>query len=104
MLDRQKAVWARDRKPDDPPTGSYETDVQPRVMMERPGIIDEETANVVEDFWVADETLDTANRLLCIPEPNVTQMMIMCNPVRDHPGARDGIATSIPWTWPRWRR
>ena len=27
-------------------------------MVERPGIIDKETANVVEDFWVADETLE----------------------------------------------
>jgi hypothetical protein len=83
-LERQKAAWARDRKPSDPPGGMCETESQPRVMMERPGIIDKETANVVEDFWVADETVDTANQFLCNPEPNVTQMM-MCNPVRDHP-------------------
>ena len=86
ILDRQKAVWARERKPDDPPGGSYETAGQPRVMMERPGLIDEETANVVEEFWVADETLDTAKQLLCNSAPNVTQMMMMCNPVHDHPG------------------
>ena len=86
ILDRQKAMWARERKPDNPPGGSYETAGQPRVMMERPGLIDEETANVVEEFWLADETLDTAKQLLCNPEPNVTQMMMMCNPVHDHPG------------------
>ena len=86
MLDRQKVVWARDRKTDDPPGGSYETAKQPRVVMARPGLIDAETANVVEDLWVADETLDTANRLLCNPEPNVSDMMMMCNPVRDWPG------------------
>ena len=64
----------------------YETHRQPRVFFEWPGLIDEETSNVIEDFWVADETLDTASQLLCNPEPNVTQMMMMCNPVRDHPG------------------
>ena len=86
ILERQKVVWARDRKPDDPLGGLYDTAKQPRVLMERPELIDEETANVVEDFWVADETLDTANQLLCVPEPNVTLMMMMCNPVRDWPG------------------
>ena len=86
VLERQKVVWARSRKPDDPAGGSYETAKQPRVLMERLGLIDEETANVVEDFWVADETLDTASRLLCNPEPNVTTMMMMCNPLRDWPG------------------
>ena len=86
ILERQKVVWARDRGPDDPPGGVYETHRQPRVFLQRPGLIDDETANVVEDFWVADDTLDTASRLLCNPEPNVTQMMMMCNPVRDHPG------------------
>ena len=86
ILERQKVVWARERQPGDPPGGQWETARQPRVMMERPGLIDEETANVVEDFWVADRTLDVASQLLCNPVPNVTQMMMMCSPVRDHPG------------------
>ena len=86
ILDRQKAVWASERGSDDPPGGQYEMVRQPRVYMERPGLIDEQTANVIEDFWVADETLDIASQLLCNPEPNVTSMMMMCNPVRDWPG------------------
>ncbi len=86
ILERQKVVWARERQPGDPPGGQWETARQPRVMMERPGLIDEETANVVEDFWVADRPLDICSQLLCNPEPNVMQMMMMCSPVRDHPG------------------
>ena len=86
ILDRQKAVWASERGPDDPPGGQHDMVRQPRVHMERPGLIDEETANVVEDFWVADETLDIASQLLCNPQPNVTSMMMMCNPIRDYPG------------------
>ena len=90
ILERQKIVWARDRQPDDPPGGVWETSLQPRVGMERPGMIDNETANVVEDFWVADETLDTASRLLCNPEPNVNSMWMMCNPQTDHIGGTGG--------------
>ena len=86
ILEQQKVVWARERKPGDPAGGMYETHRQPRVFIQQPGLIDDETANVIEDFWVADETLDTASRLLANPEPNVTQMMMMCNPVRDYPG------------------
>ena len=86
MLERQKAIWARERAPDDPPGGEYETSRQPRVMMMRPGLIDAETAHVVEDFWVADQTLEIASQLLCNPEPCITEMMMMCNPVRDWPG------------------
>lgn len=86
MLERQKVNWARERAQDAPPGGEYETNRQPRVMMMRPGLIDAETANVVEDFWVADETLEIASQLLCNPEPCITEMMMMCNPVRDWPG------------------
>ncbi len=86
ILDRQKAVWASERGPDDPPGGQHDMVRQPRVHMERPGLIDEETANVVEDFWIADETLDIASQILCNPQPNVTSMMMMCNPIRDYPG------------------
>jgi len=86
MLERQKVNWARERGSDAPPGGEYETNRQPRVMMKRPGLIDAETANVVEDFWVADETLEIASQLLCNPEPCITEMMMMCNPVRDWPG------------------
>lgn len=86
MLERQKANWARERGPDDPPGGEYDRVRQPRVMMMRPGLIDAATANVVEDFWVADETLEIASQLLCEPEPCITEMMMMCNPIRDWPG------------------
>ncbi len=86
ILERQKVNWARERGPGDPPGGEYEKARQPRVFMGSLGLVDEETANVVEDFWVADETLGVASQLLCNPEPNVTEMMMMCSPVRDWPG------------------
>lgn len=86
ILERQKRIWASEMSPSDPPGGIYETARQPRVVMELPGLIDAKTANVVEDFWLANKTLDIAEQLLCNPVPQVTQMWIMCNPLKDHPG------------------
>ncbi len=86
ILERQKVNWARERGPEDPPGGEYDKVRQPRVMMMRPGLIDKATANVVEEFWVADETLEIASQLLCEPQPCITEMMMMCNPIRDWPG------------------
>ena len=41
VLKRQKMTWARERGPNDPPGGEYEKARQPRVFMEKPGLIDE---------------------------------------------------------------
>ena len=86
MLERQKEIWRRERKPGDPPGGEWETAQQPRVMMELPGIIDEQTANVVEDFWIDDATLEVVGQLIS-GEPMIHSMMMLCSPpVEDHPG------------------
>ena len=86
MLERQKEIWRRERQPGDPPGGEWETARQPRVMMELPGIIDEQTANVVEDFWIDDATLEVVGQLI-LGEPMIHSMMMMCSPpVEDHPG------------------
>ena len=33
MVERQKAIWARERGPDDPPGGAWETGAQPRLHL-----------------------------------------------------------------------
>jgi len=43
LVEGQKEIWARERKPDDPPGGHWETGAQPRVSFSP--IIDEATAN-----------------------------------------------------------
>ena len=85
-LERQKVIWARDREPGAPPGGAYETANQPRLTFRDHEIMDRETAPIIEDFWADEGTLDIASQLLCNPEPNITQMWIMVNPVSDHPG------------------
>lgn len=84
LVERQRAIWARDRQPQDPPGGAWETAAQPRLLLHQtPELIDEQTAKAVE-FWLHDHTLGVSRELLGTPDPAVTEMMLMCNPVRDH--------------------
>ncbi len=85
MVDRQREIWARDRKPDDPPGGVWETDVQPRLLLDRRplvNLIDEQTANTVE-IWLHENTQGISAELMEEPDAAVTEMMLMCNPVHD---------------------
>ena len=101
MVQRQKAIWARERGPADPPGGVWETAPQPRLVIngfagtDGVELVDEETAPVVE-FWLHENVLGVSTELLCDPDAGVTEMMMMCNPVRDHGPAdwhRDVSAT-----------
>ena len=83
-VERQKAIWARERGPDDPPGGVWETEPQPRVYLHNtPGLIDEQTVSAV-DFWLHENTLGVSAQLLAKADPAVTEMLMMCSPVRDH--------------------
>ena len=101
MVQRQKAIWARERGPADPPGGHWETAAQPRLVINGFGgtggveLVTQETAPVVE-FWLHENTLGVSTQLLGDPDAGVTEMMMMCNPVRDHGPAdwhRDVSAT-----------
>ena len=84
LVERQKAVWSRDRAPDDPPGGVWESAPQPRLGLHNsPELIDEKTADAVE-FWLHENTLGVSTQLIGRPETAVNEMMMMCNPVRDH--------------------
>lgn len=84
LVERQKEVWARDRAPGDPPGGVWESAPQPRLGLHHsPELIDERTADAVE-FWLHENTLGVSTQLIDNPETAVNEMMMMCNPVRDH--------------------
>ena len=88
MVERQKEIWARERGPDDPPGGVWETSAQPRLGLSRqPELIDEQTASAVE-FWLHENTLGVSSQLLQMPHAANTEMMMMCSPVRDFGPAR----------------
>ena len=52
LLDRQRAVWRRERGPDDPPGGIWDSAMQPR-LSNTETFIDADTAEAVE-IWVSE--------------------------------------------------
>lgn len=81
LVDRQRAVWRRERKPDDPPGGTWETSAQPRVFFNE--VVDEKTADTVE-FSLGENTLGVSRQLMRSSDAAVTLMALMCSPPRDH--------------------
>ena len=83
MVEHQKIIWARDRDPDGPPGGVWEMGAQPRLALHNMGDqLDAQTAQTIE-IWLHENTLGTSTQLLQMPHAAVTEMMMMCNPVRD---------------------
>ena len=81
LVEGQKAIWADEAGPDDPPGGSWETHPQPRLVFNN--LVDAETAHTVE-FCLHENTLGISRQLMEAPEAAITSMFFMCNPVRDH--------------------
>jgi hypothetical protein len=83
LVERQKEIWTRDRKPDEPAGGQWETGAQPRLGNYQ-NLIDASTANTVE-VWLHENTLGVSRQLLSVPQhTSMTGMMMMCSPQRDH--------------------
>ena len=90
LVNRQRENWKAMRKEGDPPGGEWETSPQPRLMLQRPPLIraiDAETAPAVE-VWLEPNIQGVSSRLLGVADAAVTEMMMMCNPVRDHGPAK----------------
>ena len=88
MVERQKAVWARERQPGDPPGGVWESAPQPRLRLhDSPELIDQETVGAIE-FWLHENTLGVSSQLLNMPETAHSEMFLLCSPVRDHGPAK----------------
>ena len=82
ILERQKEIWRNERGPDDPPGGHWDIAPQPRIGNTEQ-LIDTATANAVE-VWLSDTTRGVAEQLLSQPVAGISQMMVMCNPTREH--------------------
>lgn len=81
LVSRQRAIWARDRKPGEPAGGHWDTAAQPRVILNQ--VVDEETSYVI-DFFTGENTLGVAQQLTQGPKMAPIVMWVMCSPVRDH--------------------
>ena len=83
LVERQRAVWARERGPNDPPGGVWESGAQPRLSVGTMGAEhDEQTASAIE-FWTHENIQGASSELLAEADVPVTEMLLMCNPVRD---------------------
>ena len=83
LVERQRAVWARQAGPDDPPGGVWETSNQPRLNINGMGAEhDRETAPAIE-LWLHENTQGVSSHLLAEEDIPNTEMMMMCNPVSD---------------------
>ncbi len=79
-LERQKVVWAKNRGPEDPPGGVWETSVQPRPAIQ--DVVEPDTAETVEFFFHGN--IMSVNRELLGGQGIAPKIMyMMCNPVRD---------------------
>ncbi len=90
LVNRQRENWKAERAENDPPEGVWETAPQPRLQLSRPPLvnqIDPETAPAVE-VWLEENIHGVSTELLNIADGAVTEMMMMCNPVRDHGPAK----------------
>ena len=87
LVQRQRAIWALSRMPDDPPGGVWESSPQPRLILNSgrengSPLIDQKTASTVE-FWLHENTQGISSQLMDVNDAAVTEMFLMCNPVRD---------------------
>ena len=90
LVDRQRENWKADRAENDPPRGVWETAPQPRLQLSRQPLvnqIDRETAPAVE-VWLEENIHGVSTELLNVADGAVTEMMMMCNPVRNHGPAK----------------
>ncbi len=80
MVELQKEIWARVRKPDDPPGGEWELSHQPRLYFDT--LVDEDTANTMA-FCLHDNTMGASRRIMNAEAAGNTGFFFMCNPVED---------------------
>ena len=85
MVSRQREIWARERAPHEPPGGVWESSPQPRLQLGREplaGLVDEKTASTVE-IWAHENMQGVSSELIGEEDAGVTEMMLMCSPVKD---------------------
>ena len=80
MVERQKDLCARDRKPSEPPGGQWAVSNQPRLQFET--LVDEATANTMA-FSHHENTMGASRRIMGAEAAGNTGFMFMCNPVDD---------------------
>lgn len=90
LVEYQKEIWVRDREPDEPLGGRWESHRQPRLQIHQPPLvhkIDERTAPAVE-IWLHEKMYGLSTQLIGNESTALTEMMLMCSPQKDHGPAK----------------
>eukprot|EP01051_Picozoa_sp_SAG22_P006719 SAG22_NODE_450_length_10398_cov_8.760171_2_plen_322_part_00 len=95
----QRRLWDAQHRPGEPEGGGtpWETSPQPRLLLSSPPLsehIGPATVGAIE-FWCHPNMHGLSSQLLGVEDAAVNEMMLMCNPQRDHDGERD---------WNGWHR
>ena len=80
LVERQKAIWACEAQPDDPPGGVWETSAQPRLSYDQ--VVDEATADTI-DFTLHANTMGVSRQLMRSEDAATLCFFLMCSPVKD---------------------
>ena len=88
LVDRQRGIWKEEAARGAAPADVWQASAQPRLNLTRPPYLgDRETAPAFE-FWLHENVQGVSSVLLDEDDAPPTEMMLMCNPVRDHGPAR----------------
>ena len=104
MVSRQREIWARERGPNEPPGGVWESSPQPRLQLGHnplAELVDKKTASAVE-IWAHENMQGVSSELLGEADAGVTEMMLMCSPIKDC-GPAACTATIIPLIPPHYK-
>ena len=85
LLEQQKVIWAQQRKPGEPPGGYWEMSALPRLKLGHnplADLIDVRTSGTVR-IWLHENIRGVSSELLGVDDAAVTEMFLLCNPVRD---------------------
>ena len=82
LVNHQREIWVRERKPGDPPGGQWETQPQPRIALFCE-FIDESTENAIK-ICLHENTRGVCRQLMQAEEAAVANYIVICNPSHDH--------------------
>ena len=84
LVDRQREIWSEEAARGVATADVWQSSPQPRLNITRtPDLGDRETSPVFE-FWLRENIQGVSSVLLAEDDVPPTEMMLMCNPVRDH--------------------
>ena len=81
LVERQKAIWAKEAQTEDLVGGQWETSAQPRLWYDQ--VTDRETEATV-DFILHENTMGISRRLMRCEDAAPLCFFLMCSPVKDH--------------------